>query len=163
MPYPTRLDAHRWGRFGLTCTTPQAEDLHPSVPTHGTATTNLGVDVDGVEPSGAPCKGAPHPHAHARSAAVDRRGLEPRSPACDAGVLPLDEQPVSVVCDPREHDEAHAPAARTLHATIAGARPCRRFAMSFRPTGLCVWIVMSGHHRSCSTIHAMTSYPVRSR
>ena len=25
---------------------------------------------------------------------VDRRGVEPRSPACDAGVVPLDQQPV---------------------------------------------------------------------
>ena len=28
------------------------------------------------------------------SARVDRRGVEPRSPACDAGVVPLDQQPV---------------------------------------------------------------------
>src|SRR3954452_20102449 len=25
---------------------------------------------------------------------VDRRGVEPRPPACDAGVLPLDQQPI---------------------------------------------------------------------
>ena len=25
---------------------------------------------------------------------VDRRGVEPRSPACDTGVVPLDQQPV---------------------------------------------------------------------
>jgi hypothetical protein len=28
---------------------------------------------------------------------MDRRGVEPRSPACDAGVVPLDQQPVNAV------------------------------------------------------------------
>ena len=36
-----------------------------------------------------------------RVGAVDRRGVEPRFPACDAGVVPLDQQPIGTVQESR--------------------------------------------------------------
>src|SRR5262245_2547147 len=54
------------------------------------------VDPPGVEPRSPARQAGVVPLDHGPKA-VDRRGIEPRFPACDTGVVPLDQQPSQAV------------------------------------------------------------------
>ena len=93
---------------GVEPSSPRGEPTFQIGPANRIRLPSVGVDPLGIEPRFPACRAGVVPLDH-EPARVDRRGLEPRFLACETSVFPLDEQPALRQRSARDLNPARRP------------------------------------------------------